>query len=130
MSSFPFLQKQISTVQSRSSLPDSLLLPEEGDTVRSWIQLSKGDHRREYLSSRPDRHRESAGTGQADPGHSTVQAGRKPLLFVIAGRLNNHECLSYGPGDLKYAHKPDEFVEIKDIERCERVLVELIYELI
>lgn len=49
---------------------------------------------------------------------------------VIAGRLNNHECLSYGPGDLKYAHKPDEFVEIKDIERCERVLVELIYELI
>lgn len=45
---------------------------------------------------------------------------------VIAGRLKNCECLSYGPGDLKYAHKPDEFVELKDIERCERVLEKLI----
>lgn len=45
---------------------------------------------------------------------------------VIAGRTGNRECLSYGPGDLKYAHKPDEFVEIEDIDRCRRVLEELV----
>ncbi len=45
---------------------------------------------------------------------------------VVSGLLGNRECMSYGPGDLKYAHKPDEFVEMKDIERCERVLEALI----
>ena len=49
---------------------------------------------------------------------------------VIAGRLGNRECLSYGPGDLKYAHKPDEFVEIKDIERCEKVLTDLVKNMV
>ncbi len=45
---------------------------------------------------------------------------------VIAGKLGNRECMSYGPGSLKYAHKPDEFVEILDIQRCENVLLQLI----
>lgn len=45
---------------------------------------------------------------------------------VIAGMLENKECMSYGPGSLKYAHKPDEFVECRDIERCEKVLSELV----
>lgn len=45
---------------------------------------------------------------------------------VIAGRLGNKNCLSYGPGDLKYAHKPDEFVVVEDINRCEKVLRELV----
>lgn len=45
---------------------------------------------------------------------------------VIAGRLGNVECMSYGPGDLAYAHKPDESVACRDIERCEKVLLELI----
>ncbi len=45
---------------------------------------------------------------------------------VIAGKLGNRECMSYGPGSLKYAHKPDEFVEISDIQRCENVLLQLI----
>ena len=45
---------------------------------------------------------------------------------VIAGRLQNRNCLSYGPGNLKYAHKPDEFVETEDIERCHKVLQELL----
>lgn len=44
---------------------------------------------------------------------------------VIAGTLNNHNCMSYGPGDLKVAHKPNEYVMIKDIIRCENVLREL-----
>lgn len=48
---------------------------------------------------------------------------------VAAGILGNKECLSYGPGDLKYAHKPDEFVEIQDIKRCEKVLSELVQRL-
>lgn len=45
---------------------------------------------------------------------------------VIAGMLGNRECMSYGPGSLKYAHKPDEFVECRDIVRCEKVLEKLI----
>lgn len=44
---------------------------------------------------------------------------------VIAGNLNNHNCLSYGPGDLELAHKPDESVPLADIDRCERVLADL-----
>lgn len=41
---------------------------------------------------------------------------------VIAGRLSNHNCMSYGPGSLELAHKPDEHVEIKEIYRCKAVL--------
>ena len=44
---------------------------------------------------------------------------------VIAGKLGNHNCMSYGPGDLERAHKPDEFVPCEDILRCEKVLTEL-----
>jgi succinyl-diaminopimelate desuccinylase len=40
---------------------------------------------------------------------------------VIAGKLNNHNCMSYGPGELELAHKPDESVPVRDIERCEEV---------
>jgi succinyl-diaminopimelate desuccinylase len=45
---------------------------------------------------------------------------------VIASRLKNGETLSYGPGSLALAHKPDEYVELRDIERCERVYRNLI----
>lgn len=48
---------------------------------------------------------------------------------VIAGKLGNRECMSYGPGSLRYAHKPDEFVETADIRRCEAVLGALVEEL-
>ena len=44
---------------------------------------------------------------------------------VIAGRCANRNCMSYGPGSLARAHKPDEFVPRTDIERVERVLTEL-----
>ena len=40
---------------------------------------------------------------------------------VIAGKLGNHNCMSYGPGNLECAHQPDEWVDIDDIIRCERV---------
>ncbi|WP_251388315.1 M20 family metallopeptidase [Mediterraneibacter agrestimuris] len=40
---------------------------------------------------------------------------------VIAGTLNNHNCMSYGPGNLECAHQPDEWVAIEDILRCEKV---------
>lgn len=49
---------------------------------------------------------------------------------VIAATLNNKNTLSYGPGSLALAHKPDEYVEIKDIERCERVYRELVNNLL
>ena len=48
---------------------------------------------------------------------------------VIAGKLYNTECMSYGPGSLQYAHKPDEFVEIRDIIRCEKVIKHLVMSL-
>lgn len=41
---------------------------------------------------------------------------------VISGILGNHNCMSYGPGDLEMAHKPDEYVRCADIERCEKVI--------
>ena len=44
---------------------------------------------------------------------------------VIAGKLHNHNCMSYGPGDLEMAHKPDEFVPCEDIIRCQEVLTRL-----
>lgn len=49
---------------------------------------------------------------------------------VIASKLKNIDTLSYGPGSLALAHKPDEYVEIKDIERCEKVYKELIDKLL
>lgn len=45
---------------------------------------------------------------------------------VIAGLLDNHECLSYGPGSLSLAHKPDEYVPVEDILRCEAIYLELV----
>lgn len=47
---------------------------------------------------------------------------------VIAGTLNNCNCMSYGPGSLELAHKPDESVPIADILRCEQVLCVLVTE--
>lgn len=44
---------------------------------------------------------------------------------VIAGTLGNRNCMSYGPGNLEVAHKPDEWVAIEDIVRCEKVLKKL-----
>ena len=37
--------------------------------------------------------------------------------------------MSYGPGDLKMAHKPDEYVKIEDIDRCVLVLMSLVEEM-
>lgn len=45
---------------------------------------------------------------------------------VVAGLLGNPNCMSYGPRNLAQAHKPDEYVEIADIERCVQVYRELI----
>lgn len=44
---------------------------------------------------------------------------------VIAGSLGNRNCMSYGPGDLELAHKPDESVPCEDILRCQMVLLTL-----
>lgn len=44
---------------------------------------------------------------------------------VIAAMTGNRNCMSYGPGDLGVAHKPDEYVECSDITRCVKVLTAL-----
>ncbi len=49
---------------------------------------------------------------------------------VIAGTLGSHNCMSYGPGDLELAHKPDEYVPCEDILRCEEVLTQLAKDLL
>ena len=49
---------------------------------------------------------------------------------VIAGKLGNKNCMSYGPGDLELAHKPQESVPIEDILRCENVLKELVMKML
>lgn len=48
---------------------------------------------------------------------------------VISGKLNNINCMSYGPGALELAHKPNEIVPIEDLERCEKVYFELAQKL-
>ena len=45
---------------------------------------------------------------------------------VIAGATGNCNCVSFGPGNLEMAHKPDEWVPVQDIVDCRKVLDELI----
>ena len=44
---------------------------------------------------------------------------------VIAGKMGNRNCMSYGPGSLALAHKPNEYVPHADIVRCQNVLIAL-----
>lgn len=41
---------------------------------------------------------------------------------VVAGTCGNPNCLSYGPGSLEVAHKPNEFVPLEDLARVRAVL--------
>ena len=45
---------------------------------------------------------------------------------VIAGMLGNCNCMSYGPGKLAQAHRPDEYAALADIRRCCHVYRELL----
>lgn len=44
---------------------------------------------------------------------------------VIAGKTGNRNCMSYGPGSLALAHKPNEYVPHADIVRCQSALIAL-----
>ena len=44
---------------------------------------------------------------------------------VIAGTCQNHNCMSYGPGSLALAHKPNEYVPHEDVCRAQAVLTRL-----
>lgn len=69
--------------------------------------------------------RENAGipTGvSAFPGYTDTA--------VIAGKTGGRNCMSYGPGSLKLAHKPDEYVPCGDLLRCEKVLKALAEKLL
>ncbi len=48
-----------------------------------------------------------------------------PDPAVIAGKTGNRNCMSYGPGSLALAHKPNEYVPHADIVRCQQVLIAL-----
>lgn len=45
---------------------------------------------------------------------------------VIAGTCQNHNCMSYGPGSLALAHKPNEYVPHEDVCRAQAVLTRLV----
>lgn len=45
---------------------------------------------------------------------------------VIAGKTGNRNCMSYGPGSLALAHKPNEYVPHADIVRCQNALIALV----
>lgn len=45
---------------------------------------------------------------------------------VVAGMCGNPNCMSYGPGPLELAHKPDEYVPTEDLARVRAVLSELL----
>ncbi len=45
---------------------------------------------------------------------------------VIAGTCSKHNCMSYCPGSLALAHKPNEWVSRDDIQRVEAVLTDLL----
>ena len=45
---------------------------------------------------------------------------------VVAGICHNRECLSYGPGSLEVAHKPNEHVPVADLVRVRSVLSRLV----
>ena len=45
---------------------------------------------------------------------------------VVAGICRNRECLSYGPGSLEVAHKPNEHVPVADLVRVRSVLSRLV----
>ena len=45
---------------------------------------------------------------------------------VIAGTCGNHNCMSYGPGSLALAHKPNEYVPHADVRRAQAVLTQLV----
>lgn len=49
---------------------------------------------------------------------------------VIAGKCGNHNCMSYGPGSLALAHKPNEYVDRSDIIRVQAVLNQLCQNLL
>lgn len=44
---------------------------------------------------------------------------------VIADKKGNRNCMSYGPGSLALAHKPNKHVPHADIVRCQNVLIAL-----
>lgn len=71
---------------------------------------------------------DSCRRGTGKPAETGVFPGYTDTA-VIAGKLENRNCMSYGPGDLELAHKPQEYVPIEDILRCERVLTELVLNL-
>ena len=45
---------------------------------------------------------------------------------VIASTCQNHNCMSYGPGSLALAHKPNEYVPHEDVRRAQAVLTRLV----
>ena len=40
-------------------------------------------------------------------------------------KVTSRNCMSYGPGSLALAHKPNEYVPHADIVRCQQVLIAL-----
>ncbi len=62
-----------------------------------------------------------AGDGLADRPVGVVAYGTEAGLYQVAGIPS----VVWGPGDIAVAHRPDEFVEVSDLEACVAVLARL-----
>jgi succinyl-diaminopimelate desuccinylase len=71
--------------------------------------------------------------GRLKQAVETVTGEAAPIDFfpgytdtaVVAAVTGNRNCMSYGPGNLALAHKPNEYVPCADIVRAVKVLTEL-----
>ncbi len=64
----------------------------------------------------------AAGSNKAEVGIFTGYTD----TAVIAGKCHNRNCMSYGPGSLAQAHKPNEYVARADVDRVQAVLIQLV----
>lgn len=59
------------------------------------------------------------------PADLTIFTGYTDSVVVV-GKTGNINCASYEPGSLEIAHRPNEFVPLKDIEWAHAVFRELL----
>lgn len=126
-------------VQSVQTMPDQIVFPESGSPASLNCMVNEAPKAKIMYRLTGDRPfietdetselyvrlleacekvtKEQAKTG-VFPGYTDTA--------VIAGKLGNRNCMSYGPGNLELAHKPGESVPVDDILRCESVLKELV----
>lgn len=126
-------------VQSVQTMPDQIVFPESGSPAslnRTVNEAPKAKIMYRLTGDRPFTEMDETSELYVRLSKACEKITKNPAKIgvfpgytdtaVIAGKLGNTNCMSYGPGNLELAHKPDESVPIDDILRCESVLKELV----